>query len=296
VNGERIQGPTRLATGDRVIIGENHFFRFKNPAEGRTKRHVSGGDLLAYAHPHGRVLPVRPRPVSMALPYARGSRRDGGRSGTPVRVRGDADGPIDWEFAQRELARAQGRPVGSAGAGGDGAADDEARAAMARRMEEQARELERSRQEQRDLEERLRRAEAAAALSPTPLSRVVSPAPASATLQAAARAPAVFVLETPAAAARWALAVRRWRLDHALTLALLAEARALKRANIITAELRRPMAYQFALASKTPFARDASVTFVGDPRLHHDEGTAVAIAAVVRSTISAPRTWELAEA
>ena len=46
VNGQRITEMTRLSTGDRVIIGQNHFFRFKNPAEAKPKRQTSSGDLL----------------------------------------------------------------------------------------------------------------------------------------------------------------------------------------------------------------------------------------------------------
>ena len=34
VNGNQIFGPTKLKTGCRIILGNNHVFRFQNPDEG----------------------------------------------------------------------------------------------------------------------------------------------------------------------------------------------------------------------------------------------------------------------
>ena len=81
----------------------------------------------------------------------------------------------------------------------------------------------------------------------------------------AALEPPKFHLEGPARS-RLQLAVRRWCQERALKVALRAEQPGLKRANIISTELKRQIMYQFAIESKSPFARDASVTFIGDPR------------------------------
>lgn len=45
VNGELIQGPTRLHTGNRIILGNNHVFRFNHPEEARKMKRDSQASL-----------------------------------------------------------------------------------------------------------------------------------------------------------------------------------------------------------------------------------------------------------
>jgi len=201
---------------------------------------------------------------------------------------------IDWEYAVRELDRVQSQ---KRGAGGERSQEDMDAVSRAEMLE---RELEQSRQEQRALAERLRQVEAAAlrspssssvaiespALGPAALtatasaeSRPISPpsvasspapatAPAAAAVPAAAAAPPAqpaFLL-SDAARARLVRAVRAWRAERALLRQLKAEAPSLRKANLFSKEMDKLVAYQFALLSKTPFALDACVTFIGDPR------------------------------
>ena len=46
VNGERISEKTKLATGNRVILGNNHVFRFQNPHEARLRRSESSSTAV----------------------------------------------------------------------------------------------------------------------------------------------------------------------------------------------------------------------------------------------------------
>ena len=39
VNGRKIDSPTALRTGSRVILGKNHVFRFNHPEQGKGQPH-----------------------------------------------------------------------------------------------------------------------------------------------------------------------------------------------------------------------------------------------------------------
>ncbi|EJU06137.1 kinesin-like protein [Dacryopinax primogenitus] len=89
LNGNRISSdkPYRLRSGYRIILGDNHFFRFNNPEEvrkrrDRTKMHqsISAADLAAEG------INGSPRPE------------------TPDSAAGDDVAEVDWTYAKREAA------------------------------------------------------------------------------------------------------------------------------------------------------------------------------------------------
>ena len=109
-------------------------------------------------------------------------------------------------------------------------------------------------------------AAAPAALAvPAALEAPASPAAAVVVAAAAPPTQPVFRL-SDAARARLVRAVRAWRAERTLLRLLKAEAPSLRKANLFSKEMDKLVAYQFALLSKTPFALDACVTFIGDPR------------------------------
>lgn len=76
VNGQKVTEPnTPLQSGSRVIIGEHHVFRFTNPIQARQRLATDGssGNLLDFQSP--------------------------GKASKDT---------SDWQFAQRELLKAQG--------------------------------------------------------------------------------------------------------------------------------------------------------------------------------------------
>lgn len=51
VNGAELHQPMRLTTGSRIILGNNHVFRFINPVEGKGSTHEMSGrgrDVIAW--------------------------------------------------------------------------------------------------------------------------------------------------------------------------------------------------------------------------------------------------------
>eukprot|EP00741_Cyanophora_paradoxa_P015133 tig00020848_g14604.t1 len=75
LNGKLVKQREKITTGDRIILGTNHVFRFVNPDEAAKKK------------------------VARRASTAEG--------GAPESLEAD-DGVVDWAFAQRELAAAQG--------------------------------------------------------------------------------------------------------------------------------------------------------------------------------------------
>ena len=104
VNGMRIDKPKRLRSGNRIILGDFHIFRFNHPEEARAERAeqsllrtVTSGQLPS-------PLPSRPsheRRISRA-----GSEYEGdvGRPDSPLPFGNRRD--TDWSFARREAASA----------------------------------------------------------------------------------------------------------------------------------------------------------------------------------------------
>ena len=105
VNGLRINEPKRLRSGNRIILGDFHIFRFNNPQEARAERaeqsllrHSVTASQIGSPAPPG---PSRERSISRA---------DSEHENETTR----ADGPMpfsrardsDWSFARREAASA----------------------------------------------------------------------------------------------------------------------------------------------------------------------------------------------
>lgn len=102
VNGLRIDKPTRLRSGNRVILGDFHIFRFNHPQEARDERKEQS--LLRHAVTASQlgsptVRPGHSRKVSKATSDIDG---DLSRSESPSRSGRDSD----WSFARREAASA----------------------------------------------------------------------------------------------------------------------------------------------------------------------------------------------
>ena len=108
VNGERVTTPRKLLHGDRVIIGQNHIFRFSNPMN---KDKTVGGRSTT-----SDDSIISGKSVRQSLPPFVARR---GRSTTVghIELHPQASVPeataqssvYDWDFANRELMVAQGR-------------------------------------------------------------------------------------------------------------------------------------------------------------------------------------------
>ncbi|KAB8288503.1 hypothetical protein EYC80_010168 [Monilinia laxa] len=113
VNGQRVEKPTRLRSGYRVILGDFHIFRFNNPTEARAERaeqsllrhSVTANQLETIKDwdkfsPSSTPRPTHDRTISKALSDLD---LDGSsRADSPVPGRGLSD----WSFARREAAGA----------------------------------------------------------------------------------------------------------------------------------------------------------------------------------------------
>lgn len=105
VNGIRVDQTKRLRSGNRIILGDFHIFRFNNPLEAKAER--GGQSLLRHSvtvSQIGSPVPFRPgheRAISKA-----GSEFDGdsSRAESPMPTFRDRDS--DWSFARREAATA----------------------------------------------------------------------------------------------------------------------------------------------------------------------------------------------
>lgn len=103
VNGIRVDKPKRLRSGNRIILGDFHIFRFNNPLEAKAERAEQSQSLLRHsvtASQLGSPLPYRPgheRNLSSTSLW-----EDSSRAESPV----PADRDTDWAFARREAANA----------------------------------------------------------------------------------------------------------------------------------------------------------------------------------------------
>jgi kinesin family protein 1 len=105
VNGIRLDQPKRLRSGNRIILGDFHIFRFNNPLEAKAERKEQS--LLRHsvtACQIGSPMPFRPahdRTMSKA-----GSEYEGESSRAESPMPSSRDRGSDWSFARREAANA----------------------------------------------------------------------------------------------------------------------------------------------------------------------------------------------
>ena len=104
VNGLRVDKPSRLRSGNRVILGDFHIFRFNHPQEARAERKEQS--LLRHSVTTSQLGSPAPRPS-----HSRSESRvdlegdlDGSRSESPMLLRRGRDS--DWSYARREAAGA----------------------------------------------------------------------------------------------------------------------------------------------------------------------------------------------
>ena len=104
VNGLRVDKPSRLRSGNRVILGDFHIFRFNHPQEARAERKEQS--LLRHSVTTSQLGSPVPRPA-----HSRSESRidaesdiDGSRSESPMPSRSGRDS--DWSLARREAASA----------------------------------------------------------------------------------------------------------------------------------------------------------------------------------------------
>ncbi|KAK5092025.1 hypothetical protein LTR70_007892 [Exophiala xenobiotica] len=102
VNGIRVDKPKRLRSGNRIILGDFHIFRFNNPLEAKAERAEQSQSLLRHsvtASQMGSPMPYRPR-HERSTSSTTDIWEDSSRAGSPM----PAD--ADWAFARREAAGA----------------------------------------------------------------------------------------------------------------------------------------------------------------------------------------------
>ena len=104
VNGLRVKKPTRLRSGNRIILGDFHIFRFNHPQEARAERQEQS--LLRHSVTTSQLDSPSPRSAHSRT----GSRADGdtdvdnSRPESPMPSRKGRDS--DWSYARREAAGA----------------------------------------------------------------------------------------------------------------------------------------------------------------------------------------------
>lgn len=104
VNGLRVDKPSRLRSGNRIILGDFHIFRFNHPQEARAERKEQS--LLRHSVTTSQLGSPVPRPS-----HCRSESRvdiesdiDGSRPESPVPSRSGRES--DWSYARREAASA----------------------------------------------------------------------------------------------------------------------------------------------------------------------------------------------
>ncbi|MCJ1257447.1 kinesin-like protein Klp8 [Lignoscripta atroalba] len=104
VNGLRIDKPKRLRSGNRIILGDFHIFRFNHPQEARAER--AEQSLLRHSVTTSQLGSPAARPGHDRTLSKAGSDLDGdnSRSESPVPARNGRDS--DWSYARREAASA----------------------------------------------------------------------------------------------------------------------------------------------------------------------------------------------
>lgn len=103
VNGLRVGKPSRLRSGNRVILGDFHIFRFNHPLEARAERKEQS--LLRHSVTTSQLgSPVARPSHSRSESRAEVESDVDGRPESPVPSRGGRDS--DWSYARREAAGA----------------------------------------------------------------------------------------------------------------------------------------------------------------------------------------------
>ncbi|KAK9762739.1 hypothetical protein K7432_011241 [Basidiobolus ranarum] len=104
VNGQRVNSPKRLRSGFRVILGDNHVFRFNHPEEVRRERDMHKSALSNSAFPEASSLAFD----------------DHDRPESPTSSVSLASEVVDWNFAWKEVANTDGTPLPLSIKNGDG--------------------------------------------------------------------------------------------------------------------------------------------------------------------------------
>lgn len=104
VNGLRVNEPKRLRSGNRIILGDFHIFRFNNPQEARAER--AEKSLLRHSVTASQVSSPIPRSIhERSISKANSDfEGDSSRAESPMPSRNGRDS--DWSFARREAAGA----------------------------------------------------------------------------------------------------------------------------------------------------------------------------------------------
>ena len=104
VNGLRVDKPTRLRSGCRVILGDFHIFRFNHPQEARAERKEQS--LLRHSVTTSQLGSSVPRPSHSRSESKVDVESDivGSRPESPIPPRSGRDS--DWSYARREAAGA----------------------------------------------------------------------------------------------------------------------------------------------------------------------------------------------
>ena len=104
VNGLRVDKPTRLRSGSRVILGDFHIFRFNHPQEARAERKEQS--LLRHSVTTSQLGSPVPRPSHSRSESKVDVESDivGSRPESPIPPRSGRDS--DWSYARREAAGA----------------------------------------------------------------------------------------------------------------------------------------------------------------------------------------------
>ncbi|RPB02397.1 kinesin-domain-containing protein [Choiromyces venosus 120613-1] len=106
VNGLRIDGPRRLRTGYRIILGDFHIFRFNHPQEARAERDkLRQSATMNSDHRHSLSNGMTIDVLERAESETNGSRPD-----SPAMVPANSR-EIDWSFAQREAEEMRHRNI-----------------------------------------------------------------------------------------------------------------------------------------------------------------------------------------
>ena len=116
VNGQRVEGPRRLRSGNRVILGDFHIFRFNHPQEAREERETGEqerGSLLKYSVTADELgaandTPLRRPPIGHVRTgsgFLSDMDSEFPASGSVTPLRNSLVGrESDWAFARREAA------------------------------------------------------------------------------------------------------------------------------------------------------------------------------------------------
>ncbi|KAI9836963.1 MAG: kinesin-like protein Klp8 [Thelocarpon superellum] len=110
VNGVRIDKPKRLRSGNRIILGDFHIFRFNNPQEARAER--AEQSLLRHSFTASQLGSPMPRAGNGVAGHERShSKADSDLGQEGSRPESPLPGPrnsrdSDWSFARREAASA----------------------------------------------------------------------------------------------------------------------------------------------------------------------------------------------